>query len=79
MLRAAALRFVARTTRAYALPKIPHGKLHVWATIASPLALAAIVIVGLILLGAENLTGRMANRQLPLEHSTAIQNLLLRH
>ena len=73
------LLFGIRRTRAGGMPRITEDSLHVWAAIAPPLLVAAVVAIGFVLLSAENLTGGSVIRQLPVEHSTAIQNLFFRH
>lgn len=79
MVGAIALLFVIRRTSASGLPRITENHLRVWTAIASPLIVAAVFVTGFVFLGAENLTGSIATRQLPVEHSTAIQNLFFRH
>jgi hypothetical protein len=48
------------------------------ATWASSLIVAAVVVAGLTILCAENLGGRPLVRQIQIDHSTAIHNLLFR-
>jgi hypothetical protein len=74
-----ALLFGIRQTRAGGMPRFTVNSLHVWSAIAPPLLVAAVVTIGFVLLGAENLAGRIPTRQLPVEYSTAIQNLFFRH
>ena len=47
-------------------------------SLASSLFVAAVVVTGLTILCAENLGGRPLVRQIQLDHSTAIHNLLFR-
>ena len=49
-----------------------------WTTVASPLFLAAIIVMGFALLSARNLTGGNPIAQGSTEHSTAIQNLFFK-
>jgi hypothetical protein len=69
------LLFGIRRTGTGGMPRMTKN----WAAIAPPLVLVAVVTIGFVLLGAENLAGSSASRQLPVEHSTAIQNLFFRH
>jgi len=48
------------------------------ASLASSLIVAAVVLVGLTILCAENLGGHAVVRQIQLDHSTAIRNLMFR-
>lgn len=54
------------------------NKFLVWATMASPLFLAAVIVMGFALLSVRNLTASRSIEQAPTEHSTAIQNLFFR-
>jgi len=77
---AVALLFSIRGTRASGgLPLTTKNILRPWTAIASPLLVAAIVTIGFVWLGAENLAGGIATRELPAEHSTAVHNLFFRH
>jgi len=78
MVGAIALLFVIRGSRESGLPRITENHLRVWTAIASPLIVAAAFVTGFVFLGAENLTGGTAARQLSVEHSAAIQTLFFR-
>jgi hypothetical protein len=76
---AIALLFVIRRTRESSMPRNGAHRLDIWATNASPLLVAAVVVTGLLVLGAENLLGSVQVPQLLGEHSLAVQNLFFRH
>jgi hypothetical protein len=69
-------RFAARRTSRN--PDSPNDRLSNCASLASPLILAAIVVLGFAVLCMENLNGRVGGRQFRDDHSTAIQKLLFR-
>lgn len=79
MVGAIALLFGIWRTRSGGMQRFTENGFHAWAAIASPLLVAVVVMIGFVLLGADNLTGRIATREPPVEHSTAIQNLFFRH
>jgi multisubunit Na+/H+ antiporter MnhC subunit len=79
MVGAIVLLFVIGRTNSNGMLRITENRLRAWAAIASPLVVAAVLTIGFVVLGAENLTGGTATRQVPVEHSTAIQNLFFRH
>jgi hypothetical protein len=68
----------AKTLGAMKLSGNRESRLLVWATVAPPLFLAAIIVIGLVLLSARNLTGESAIEQASTEHATAIHNLFFR-
>jgi len=76
---AVALWFVIWRTNASGMRRNMGRNLHVWTATASPLVVAAVVVMGLALLGAENLAGGIGTRHLPTDHATATQNLYFRH
>lgn len=79
MVGALSLLFVIGRTNASGLRRNKGRNLPVWAATASPLVVAAVVVMGLALLGAENLAGGIATRHLPIDHATATQDLYFRH
>lgn len=49
-----------------------------WLYLGAPLALAAVVLIGLALLSVENLSGDVSARQIFHDHAVAIRNMLFR-
>ena len=76
---ALSLLFVIGRTNASGMRRIMGCNLHFWAATASPLVVAAVVVIGLAVLGVKNLGGGIASPHLPIEHATAIQSLYFRH
>lgn len=74
-----AFAFVIGRTRAGDMPRIRENRWDDLAKIGSPLVVAAVVVIGLVLLVAENRTGGVVAHQLQPEHSSAIQNLFFGH
>jgi hypothetical protein len=68
----------AKTLGAMKLSGNRENRLLVWAIMAPPLFLAAIIVMGLVLLSARNLTGGSSIEQASTDHSTAIHNLFFR-
>jgi len=75
LMGALGLLFAIMRGRGVNMPRIVAARLDVWAAIASPLLVAVVVVIGLVVLGAENLAGGAATGRYPGDHTTAIQNL----